>query len=106
MKKFAIAAALAVSALATAAWAAAQDFTIVNATGRTVMAINISPTGEDEWGPDLLGSQVMPDGATASVTFDVDEARCLWDIRATFDDAEVGDWRALDLCEVSTITLN
>ena len=106
MKKLAIAAALACSALATAAWAAAQDFTIVNATGRTVMSINISPTGEEQWGPDLLGSEVMGDGATASATFDIDEARCLWDIRAMFDDGEVGDWRALDLCEISTITLN
>ncbi len=106
MRKIVIVAAMALSALGTAAWAAAQDFTIVNDTGRTVMAINVSPTGEDDWGPDLLGSQVMADGVTASVTFDMDEARCLWDIRATFDDGAVGDWRGLDLCEISTITLN
>lgn len=106
MNRIAIVAAMALSALGTAAWAGAQDFTIVNDTGRTVMAINVSPTGEDEWGPDLLGSQVMADGISASVTFDVDEARCLWDIRATFDDGAVGDWRALDLCEISTITLD
>ena len=106
MKKFAIAAALAVASLASAAWAAAQDFTIVNDTGRTMVMINISPTGEEAWGPDLLGSEVMADGATASVTFEIDESRCLWDVRATFDDGAVGDWRALDLCEISTITLS
>lgn len=105
MKRMAVFA-MALSALATAAWAAPQDFTIVNGTGRTVVTINISPTGEDEWGPDLLGSEVMAEGTTASVTFEVDEARCLWDIRATFDDGAVGDWRALDLCEISTITLD
>jgi hypothetical protein len=106
MKKMVLAAAMALSLLGTAAWAAAQDFTIVNETGRTVVTLNISPTGENEWGPDLLGSEVMAEGTSASVTFDVDEARCLWDIRATFDDAAVGDWRALDLCEISTITLD
>ena len=106
MKKIVIAAAMMLSALGMAAWAAAQDFTIVNDTGRTVTTINVSPTGEDEWGPDLLGSEVMAQGVSASVTFDVDEARCLWDIRATFDDGAVGDWRALDLCEISTITLD
>ena len=105
-KKIALVAAMALSLLGTAAWAAAQDFTIVNDTGRTVVSFNISPTGEDEWGPDLLGSEVMAEGTTAAVTFDVDEARCLWDIRAMFDDAAVGNWRALDLCEISTITLD
>ena len=104
MKK--LVAAAAAFLVASAAWAAAQDFTIVNATGRTVLTINISPTGEEDWGPDLLGSEVMADGATASATFDVDESRCLWDIRASFEDGAIGDWRGLDLCEISTITLN
>ena len=105
MKKL-FAAAMAGLLCATAAWAAAQDFTLVNGTGKTVMTINISPTGEDEWGPDLLGANVMEDGQSASVSFDVEEGRCLWDVRATYDDGDTGDWRGLDLCEISTITLN
>lgn len=105
MKKL-IAAVLTCLLFATAAWAAAQDFTIVNNTGRTVMTLNISPIGEDDWGPDVLGSDVLGDGATGSVSFEVDESRCLWDLRATFDDGASGDWRGIDLCEVSTITLS
>ena len=106
MRKLRIAAALVAAAIATAAYAAAQDFVIVNDTGRTLMTLNVSPTGEEEWGPDLLGEQVMEEGVTATVTFDVDDGRCLWDLRASFEDGAVGDWRAIDLCEISTITLS
>ena len=57
MKKLLIALAFLFSSLATPALAAPQDFTIVNNTGHTVMTLNVSPTSEDEWGPDILGER-------------------------------------------------
>jgi len=43
MRKFLIAGALLASAMATAAFAARQDFTITNHTGHTIMTLNVSP---------------------------------------------------------------
>ena len=96
---------LAAAFAATAAWAAPQDFTLVNNSGHTVVTLNVSPTAEDEWGPDILGVEVLANGESAEVSFDPDEDHCRYDIRATYDDGDTGDWRNINLCETTTITL-
>ena len=105
MKKLLIAIAFLFSSLATPAFAAPQDFTIVNNSGHTVMTLNVSPTSEDEWGPDILGEQVLANGESAAITFDRGTDHCNYDIRATYDDGDTGDWRNVNLCETTTITL-
>lgn len=106
MRKFAIAAALAVSALATAAFAAQQDFTIVNHTGQAIMTLNVSPTNEQSWGPDILGVDVLAADEQADVTFSNDAEECLWDIRVTYEDGNTGAWQGINLCEVTTVELS
>ncbi|HYI47316.1 MAG TPA: hypothetical protein VEX35_02525 [Allosphingosinicella sp.] len=105
MKKLLIALAFIFSSLASPALAAPQDFTIVNNSGHTVMTLNVSPTAEDEWGPDILGSEVLANGESAEVTFDRGADHCHYDVRATYDDGDTGDWRNINLCETTTITL-
>lgn len=96
--------ALSVSA-AAAAMFAPQDFTIHNQTGHVVMTLNVSPSSETRWGPDILGRDVLADGESAEITFDRDEDICLWDIRVTYDDGDTGDWRQINLCETTDVTL-
>jgi hypothetical protein len=91
---------------ATLAWAGIQDFTIVNNTGYTVLTLNVSPSDESNWGPDILGVDVLPSGERAEVSFDRDEDRCLWDIRVTYETGDTGDWRGINLCEVSVVELS
>ena len=88
-----------------AAAGARQDFTLVNNTGRTLMTLNVSPNDENEWGPDILGTATVANGATGTVQFARGQDQCLWDIRATFEDGQTGDWRGINLCETTTITL-
>ncbi|MES2989519.1 MAG: hypothetical protein V4808_16615 [Pseudomonadota bacterium] len=83
-----------------------QDFTIVNKTGHTVVNFNVSPTSENEWGPDILGQDVLNDGETAKITFSRDADACLWDLKATYDDDDTTEMKKVDLCEVATVTLN
>ncbi|MCA3698949.1 hypothetical protein [Brevundimonas sp.] len=92
--------------LSGAAVAQEQDFTIINRTGHTVMTLNVSPHDQEEWGPDILGNEVLPDGESGDVSFSPEQDTCLWDLRVTLDNGEVGDWRGIDLCEVTTVTLN
>ena len=98
--------AIAAALLATAAYAAQQDFTIVNDTGQAIMTLNVSPSDSNQWGPDILGSDVLAAGERAEVSFDRDEERCEWDIRVTYEDGDTGDWRGIDLCETTTVTLS
>lgn len=105
MRNYLMAAALSVAAISTAAWAAAQDFTVVNRSGHVVVTLNVSPSSSNNWGPDILGREVLANGESASITFDRNESECMWDMRATYDDGDTGDWRGINLCETSEITL-
>ena len=87
------------------AGAAQQDFSVVNNTGHVVMTLNVSPSNENEWGPDILGTDTLADGETAQVTFQRGSDQCQWDIRVTYDDGDTGDMRGVNLCEVATVTL-
>lgn len=84
---------------------AQQDFTIVNNTGQSVMTLNVSPSDSNQWGPDILGQNVLPNGQQGQVQFARGQDQCNWDIRATFEGGQTGDWRGVNLCETTTITL-
>jgi hypothetical protein len=105
MKKFAIAVLMACTA-ATAAFAAQQDFTIVNNTGQAIITVNVSPADSDEWGPDILGADILAADEQAEISFSNDEEQCSWDIRVTYEDGDTGDWRGIDLCETVTVELS
>ena len=90
----------------SAALAGVQDFAAVNRTGHTIMTLQVSASSDTEWGPDLLGSDVLPNGRTAQVSFDDDSGECLWDIRVTYDDGDSNDLRQINLCRVATVTFN
>lgn len=95
---------LAIAFTASAAWAAAQDFTIHNNTGHVITTLNVSPTSSNQWGPDILGRDVLASGESAEVSFDRDEDHCIWDIRVTYDDGTENDERGINLCETTDVT--
>ena len=95
---------LAIAFTASAAWAAAQDFTIHNNTGHVIVTLNVSPTASNHWGPDILGRDVLATGESAEVSFDRDEDHCIWDIRVTYDDGTENDERGINLCETTDVT--
>ena len=105
MKRLWVAGAFLASMIATAAYAAQQDFTITNHTGQAVMTLNVSPTSENSWGPDILGVDVLANGDSAEISFDRDQDECVWDIRVTYEDGDTGDWRGINLCETTDVEL-
>jgi len=84
---------------------ARQNFSVVNATGHIVVTMNVSPTTENEWGPDILGSHVLQPGQTGQVVFDRAESQCNYDLRVTYDDGDTSEMRGLNLCQVGTVNL-
>jgi hypothetical protein len=103
MRKLLIAGAMLMSAIATAAYAAPQDFTLTNSTGHVIVTLNVSPSDSNRWGPDILGRDVLGDGESAEVSFDRDEDQCEWDIRVTYDDGTENDERGINLCETTDV---
>ena len=88
-----------------AAGQARQNFTINNQTGHVLTTLNVSASNEDQWGPDILGRDVLANGETAEISFERGETQCQWDIRATYDDGGTTDARGVNLCEVATVNL-
>ena len=82
-----------------------QDFNIINKTGHIVKELNVETSDKDDWGPNILGSDVLRDGETGKVTIKHEADDCKWDIRATYDDGDTTEMKEVDLCKVSTVTL-
>jgi hypothetical protein len=83
--------------------AADQDFTLNNHTGKIMKALFVSPVGTDSWGSDIMGSDVLADGASVDVKFDRSEDQCKWDVRGEFEDGAFAEVRDVDFCTVSTV---
>ncbi len=88
-----------------AAGQARQNFLISNQTGHVLTTLNVSPSNENSWGPDVLGRDVLAAGESAEISFDRGETQCQWDIRGTYDDGGTTDARGINLCEVATVNL-
>ena len=103
----AVVVAIAVSLFAALpAKAADQDFTLNNHTGRIMKALFVSPVGQDSWGSDIMGSDVLADGASVDVKFERNEDQCNWDVRGEFEDGAFAEVRDVDFCTVSVVNFN
>lgn len=99
-------AAAAACALAAPAFAGEQDFVLINGTGYTIQEVYVSPTKTQSWEEDVLGRDVLGDGARTTIRFDRAEDTCLWDLKAVYEDGETAEWQAFDLCEVSVVAIS
>ena len=82
---------------------AQQNFTFVNQSGQTINTLQVSATGENEWGPDILGRDTLANGESTQIVFERGDDRCFWDIRATGEAGEL-DMRNVNLCETPSVT--
>jgi len=74
---------------------------IVNATGRTMTQFYASTPGIDVWVEDLLGRDVIPDGASARIDVSNGSDRCVYDFRARLDDGAILDRPDINVCEIT-----
>ena len=82
-----------------------QDFTLVNRTGYTVNEIYVAPTSSDDWQEDVLGQDQLENGQRVDISFPRRARSCVWDIKVVYEDEDEAQWRRVNLCEVSTITI-
>ena len=88
------------------AFAGKLDFTLVNKTGVDIHEIYLSPSDQDEWGPDVLGEEdILENGTKADITFSPKADADLWDLMIKDEDGNEIVWEELDLTEIEILTL-
>lgn len=81
------------------------DFKLANKTGVDIEKIFISPADVNDWEEDILDFDILKDGATIQVKFDVNEATKIWDLKVEDDEGTAIIWENLDLSKVNILTL-
>lgn len=97
---------VAIAVLSGAAHAENRKVTIVNNTGYDIVNFYGSNQGSDSWEEDILGSQTLPAGNSATINFDDGTGYCVFDFKAVFEDGDELVRKGVNVCEVSTFTYN
>lgn len=82
-----------------------QDFTIVNRTGYQIDEVYVGPVSQRHWGEDVMGKDAIADGDSADITFNGGSKACKWDIKVVYNDGDESEFREVNLCNVSRVTL-
>lgn len=83
--------------------AAAQgdpSFNLLNRSGQTINEIYVSPVTQPNWGRDLLGQEVLPDGRAFPVRV-APAAGCQQDIRVVYADGRPEERRNVNTCAIA-----
>lgn len=102
MRRLAFAALL---AFATPAFAANQDFTLVNKTGYGIDSVYVSKADSSSWEEDVMGRNTLDDGDHVDISFNKGERGCRYDLMVKYSDGDKSEWHGLDLCTISRISL-
>jgi hypothetical protein len=83
--------------------AGAQDFVFNNGTEMTIRRLQISATGENSWGRNILRGRRIDPGEAVEINFS-NEPECVQDIRAQFEDGSTLQLTEVNLCETNAVT--
>jgi hypothetical protein len=79
---------------------------VTNATGYTIYYLHVSPADVKTWGPDLLGDDVLPDGAESRV-YICNYSSPIFDIQVEDEDGDTYTFYAIDVSRQDlTVTLS
>jgi len=105
MRKLFLMLAAAFAASPSPAFAQANNFTIVNATGIDMTGLMVRRFGTSDWLPLTVSPvPVMKAGGRGSADFRNED--CAFDLRATLPDGRTMLWSGVNLCQVKIVTLN
>lgn len=79
------------------------SFTLQNNSGRQINEIYFSPTSDNAWGADRLGTNVLPAGRSVSYR---PSPPGRYDFRVVFEGGQALEQRNVDLCAVGTVTVS
>ena len=82
-----------------------RDFKLTNGTGRVISELYISPTNVNDWEEDVLGVDVLADGAETPVHFVDAVDECVYDLKIVHDDGDAAIWKGINLCESNFVSV-
>jgi len=85
-----------------------NDFTLVNKTGYVIDKVFVGPSKSDDWGEDVLGQDVLEDGASVLIKFHPKASTSgTYDLKVTYkiDDSSVV-WYGYELTKIKSITIH
>lgn len=91
--------------LAMPAFAADQDFQVVNRTGYQIDEVYVGASSSRSWGKDLMGRGSLGDGERVDITFPNRTTNCKFDIKVVYNDGDEAEWGGVNLCSVSKVNL-
>ncbi len=88
--------------------APAQDlvFNLSNESSYDVIEFYASPVDVSDWEEDILGQDILESGYSIQITIADARSQCEYDLRFVFDDGDVVDRGAVDLCSTREYTLS
>lgn len=89
----------------TASSVPGPGFELVNFTGATFKAVYLSPGDSSGWEENILGTDILDDGATIDIRVVSNEAPVLWDLKVVARSGYYAEWKGLDLRRISRVTL-
>ena len=78
-------------------------FTLINGSGQIIDNLNISPSNDDSWGDDLLGTLALPP-QNRVIAGPVQDSGCTFDIRVVYHDQKEEILRRQNLCDLRELT--
>jgi hypothetical protein len=92
--------------IGSSALASGLDFTIDNQTGYDIKAVYIDANSSNVWTDDVMGSDILENGASVDITFEEGQDTCNWDLKVDWtEDYPSTVWTKLNLCDISKVTL-
>jgi hypothetical protein len=95
-----IVAVLALAAMPLRAQPGNPSFNLVNRSGQTINEVYVSPVTQPNWGRDLLGTEVLPNGRSFAVRI-APAAGCRQDVRVVYADGRPEERRNVDTCAIT-----
>lgn len=91
---------------ALAAPVLAQDiqYELINDSSLTLMEFYTSGDSDPDWGPDILGADVLPSGTVGTVTIADGGSECVYDILMVFDSGDTLE-DTVDICQLASYTI-
>jgi hypothetical protein len=83
-----------------------RHVTVTNASYATITNFYGSSVGASTWEEDILGSSVIPPGASVDINFDDGTGSCMFDFKAVFADGSTAVEQGINVCTTSGVTVS
>ena len=81
-----------------------RNVLIVNQTGRPIWRFYGSNVGTNSWEEDILGADVLQNGASVNINFDDNTGHCNFDLKAEFQNGASVVQNNVNVCRVTAVT--